>query len=158
MGEAAEGARILGVGLHVLDEFTADAVRGLLLEIRPEVVITHPLNDIHPDHRHAAEVLLQALPEAVITTGHPRRVYACDSYNSLALDGPVRAGAIVDITDTFALKMRALGAHASQPIEGHFGPMAERLARLWGGRIGTEFAEVFTPLPVLGRLPAASRL
>jgi hypothetical protein len=36
--------------------------------------------------------------------------------------------------------------------------MAETLARLWGARIGARYAEAFTPIPVLGRLPATARL
>jgi len=36
--------------------------------------------------------------------------------------------------------------------------MAETLGRLWGARIGVPYAEAFTAIPVLGRLPAATRL
>jgi LmbE family N-acetylglucosaminyl deacetylase len=134
-------------------------VRDLITGTRPEVVITHPLADVHPGHRPVAEAVLAALPEAVISTGYPRRVYATDTYNSLTLNGPVNAGAIVDITATFETKAQALAAHSgTQPITGHFGPMAETLARLWGARIGARYGEAFTPVPVLGRLPAATRL
>jgi hypothetical protein len=66
---------------------------------------------------------------------------------------------IVDITATYPVKQRALAAHnGTQPVTGHFGPMAENLASLRGARIGTRYAEAFSPLPVLGRLPSASRL
>lgn len=156
--EAAAGAAILGAGLHQINEPTASAVRELLLDTRPEVVLTHPLRDVHPDHRRIAEAVLAALPEVVIATGHPRRVYTTDTYNSLTLDGPVPAHTTVDITTTWATKQRSLTAHASQPIAEHFGPMAENLARLWGARIGVDRAENFVPLPVLGRLPAAAAL
>jgi len=44
-------------------------VRELSLDTRPEVVLSHPLRDMHPDHRRIAEALLDALSEAV--TGHP---------------------------------------------------------------------------------------
>ncbi|WP_229694304.1 hypothetical protein [Lentzea pudingi] len=98
--------------------------------------------------------MLAALSEVVIATGHPRRVYTTDTYNSLTLDGPVPA----HITTTWATKQRALVAHGSQPIAEHFEPMAENLARLWGARIGVDHAENFVPLPVLGRLPAAVTL
>jgi hypothetical protein len=65
----------------------------------------------------------------------------------------------VDITATFKVKAQALAAHGgTQPIAGHFGPMAETLARLWGARIGVPYAEAFTAIPVLGRLPATARL
>jgi N-acetylglucosamine malate deacetylase 1 len=156
--EAAASSDILGATLYQYDETTPAALHQLLGAVRPEVVITHPLADVHPDHQRVATVLLEALPEVVIATGHPKRVYACDSYNSLTCAGPVLAHTILDVTDNFAVKMRALAAHASQPIIEHFGPMAETLGRLWGARIGTQYGENFVPLPVLGRLPAAATL
>ncbi len=160
MAEAEAGAAILGARLHALpNPVSSAAVHELITGSRTEVVITHPLADVHPDHRHVAATVLAALPEAVISTGYPQRVYTTDTYNSLTLDGPLRAGAIVDITATFEVKAKALAAHGgTQPITGHFGPMAENLARLWGARIGARYAEAFTPIPVLGRLPATARL
>lgn len=156
--EAVAGAEILGTELRQLPALDTPTIHQLLMETRPEIVITHPLRDVHPEHRAVAETVLAALPEPVIATGFPRSLYACDTYNSLTLDGPVRADRIVDATTMFTTKIRALHAHASQPIEEHFGPMAEQLGRLWGGRIGTQYAEAFTTLPILGRLPAATRL
>lgn len=86
------------------------------------------------------------LPDAVIATGFPRRVYTTDTYNSLTLADPVAAPVIIDITSAWEQKRAALAAHAdTQPIEDHFGPMAENLARLWGARIGADYAEAFTP-------------
>ena len=160
MAEAEAGAAILGARLHVLpaDPGPQD-IRALLCEIRPEVLITHPLDDIHPGHRQAAAEVLAGLPEAVISTGRPHRLYTTDSYNSLTLNGPVGAAVIVDITATYPVKQQALAAHdGTQPVTSHFGPMAENLARLWGARIGTGYAEAFNPVPILGRLPGASRL
>lgn len=157
--EAAAGAKTLGTSLRLLDELTADALRGLLTELRPEIVITHNPGDIHPDHQQAAQTLLAALPEVVITTGHPRRVYTCDGYHNLHRDGrPLHLPVIVDVTSVWETKMRALAGHVSQPIDEHFGPMAETLGRLHGGRIGVPYAEAFAPVPVLGRLPASPHL
>ncbi|MEU3622502.1 GlcNAc-PI de-N-acetylase [Amycolatopsis coloradensis] len=153
--EAAASAAILGATLYQYDHPTVATLRELLLAVRPEVVITHPLRDVHPEHRALAETLVAVLPDVVIATGHPYRVYTADSYNSLTLDGPIPAHTVIDITDTYEQKQRALAAHASQPITDHFGPMAETLARLWGSRIGVRHAENFVPLPILGRLPAA---
>jgi len=158
--EAAAGAAILGAALHWLPSTDLTAAIGTVLaEQRPEVVITHPMSDVHPDHRALAHAVLAALPDAVIRTGHPRRLYSCDSYNSLGLTGPITATTIVDISATAPQKMRALAAHtSSQPIDDHFAPMAETLGRLWGARIGATYAEAFTAIPVLGRLPGAEHL
>ncbi len=132
--EAACSAKILGVDLHQPADLTVAWLSDLLITLRPLVVVTHPLRDTHPGHRDAAELAVDALPEALVTCGHPRRVYTCDTYNSLTLDGPVPTHTIVDISTTFDTKMRALAAHVSQPIGQRFGPMAETLARLWGAR------------------------
>ncbi len=153
--EASAGASVLGVALRLLSEMSPDAVAALLTDLRPEVVIIHALRDVHPDHRQAGLAVLDALPHVVIATGHPQRLYACESYNGLTLDGPTTPHTIVDISATFSRKMRALTVHRSQPIAEHFGPMAETLARLHGARIGAAYGEVFTPVPVLGRIPAA---
>jgi LmbE family N-acetylglucosaminyl deacetylase len=160
MAEAAAGAAILGARLAVLPAPVSPAsVADLITEVRPDVLITHPLADAHPGHRQTAEAVLAALPQVVISTGRPMRVYATDTYNSLTLSGPVTAPVIIDITSTYEQKCAALAAHAgTQPIENHFGPMADTLSRLWGARIGVPRAEAFTPVPVLGRVPATARL
>lgn len=156
--EAAAGAAVLGATLRQYDNPTTAVLRELLLATRPDVVITHPVRDVHPDHRQLAETLLAALPDVVIATGRPHRVYAADTYNSLTLDGPIPAHTIVDIGASYETKQRALAEHRSQPVVEHFGPMAETLARLWGSRIGARYAENFVPLPVLGRLAPAAAL
>ena len=156
--EAAAGARILGAQVHVLPQLAAATVGDLLHRLRPEVVIAHAPADVHPDHRNASRAVLDALPDVVIGTGRPRRLYSCESYNGLTLDGVTQSRVIIDVSGTFATKTLALEAHRSQPIAEHFGPMAENLARLWGARIGTTYAEAFTSLPVLGRLPATPHL
>ncbi|MFF3002007.1 PIG-L deacetylase family protein [Kitasatospora sp. NPDC057940] len=156
--EARKGAAALGADLHHAPRLDHASVQQLLLEKRPDIVITHPLGDVHPEHRAVAAVVLGAVPEPRIATGSPNRFYTCDTYNSLTLDGPVHADVIVDATATFDTKMAALREHASQPIEQHFGPMAENLGRLWGARIGTRYAEAFTAVPILGCLPGATHL
>ncbi|MGH3693471.1 MAG: PIG-L deacetylase family protein [Pseudonocardiaceae bacterium] len=157
--EAAAGAKALGVLLRLLDELTVSAVRDLLTELCPDVVVTHNPDDIHPEHQKTAQTVLTALSAVVIATGHPRRVYTCDGYNNLHRDGhPLHLPVIVDVTSTWDTKMRALAVHASQPIASHFAPMAETLARLHGHRIGVRYAEGFSCVPVLGRLPGTPHL
>jgi N-acetylglucosamine malate deacetylase 1 len=153
--EAAAGAHILGAALQLLDHLNPATIADLLLSLQPEVVITHPVHDIHPQHRQCAEHLLAALPDVVIAAGQPKRLYHCDSYNTLDQTGnPLYLPTIVDVTQHWDTKINALRAHSSQPIFDHFGPMADTLSRLHGGRIGVRHAEGFRPLPILGRLPA----
>lgn len=134
-------------------------IRDLLTELRPDVVITHNPDDIHPDHQDTARTVLAALPKVVIAIGHPHRVYTSDGYHNLDRTGrPLHLPVIIDITSTWSTKMHALAAHASQPIANHFAPIAETLGRLPGGRIGVRYAEGFSPVPILGRLPATDHL
>jgi LmbE family N-acetylglucosaminyl deacetylase len=158
-GEAAAGAQILGANLYVLDDLARVTISALLTEVRPDVVITHPPADIHPEHRRCAEQLLAALPDVVIATGHPARAYHGDGYNNLDQHGkPLHLAVIVNVADHWSAKTAALCAHRSQPIDEVFGPMADALSRLHGLRIGTARAEAFSPLPILGRLPATTEL
>jgi LmbE family N-acetylglucosaminyl deacetylase len=157
--EGAAGAEILGAALRLLADPGSAALAALLAELRPQVVITHPVSDMHPDHSRCASNVLAALPGIVIASGHPRRVYHCDSYNNLDQEGnPLILPAVIDITSTWPAKMSALRAHSSQPVRTHFGPMAETLARLHGARIGVTYAEAFRAIPVLGRIPATANL
>lgn len=152
--EAAAGAQILGASLRHLADLCTDTITALLSELRPDIVITRPPDDMHPDHQACSARLLAALPQAVITTGSPRRVYHCDRYNNLSQAGtPLNLPVIIDITIAWKTKQSALSAHASQPIASHSGPMAETLARLRGARIGTAYAEAFRPATCSGDYP-----
>lgn len=79
--EAASGADILGASPRLLDDPGPAALAALLYDLHPDVVITHPVKDMHPDHSHCASSLLAALPDSVIATcgflraecGHMRR-------------------------------------------------------------------------------------
>ncbi|MGH3718013.1 MAG: PIG-L deacetylase family protein [Pseudonocardiaceae bacterium] len=155
--EATLGAEILGSHLELVDRHEERSCVDLLRRLKPEVLIVHPRNDMHHDHRRVAEIALAAVPLAIIETGFPRRVYECDTYESLTLDGPFYGQVVVDVTETFETKIQALQAHQSQPSE-HFVGMAERMGATWGGRIGKPRAEAFQPVPVLGRLPGATCL
>src|SRR5262249_13386248 len=119
--EAAAGAAILGATLHMVDALSIAVIRDLIVSVQPTVVIPHHPNDVHPDHQNTADLVRAALPDAVIATGHPRRVYTCDSYHNLDRTGnPLHLPVIVDVTATWDTKLQALRAHASQPIDSHF--------------------------------------
>jgi LmbE family N-acetylglucosaminyl deacetylase len=157
--EAARGAGILGARLELLPELSIVSVQQLLRRVGPQVVVMHHVDDVHPDHRRIAEIVISALPDVVIETGLPARVYMCDGYNNLDRRGrPIYLPVMINASGQWDTKLRALQSHTSQPIVEHFGPMAEVLGRLHGLRIGARYAEAFAPVPVLGRLPEAASL
>jgi len=150
--EAKLGAKILGAEIYIAPALTPDVCEAQLRRLKPEVVITHPPGDVHPDHRRVSTAVLAAIPAVVIDTGFPKRLYSCDTYNSLLLSGSVTGTRIIDVSAAFETKLAALGCHTTQPLE-HFLAMATRQGAWWGARIGCEHAEAFDPIPLLGCLP-----
>jgi LmbE family N-acetylglucosaminyl deacetylase len=155
--EARRAAEILGVDLTVTDGLT---VANCVVEIEkrlPDIVICHRMDDMHTDHRRAAECVLSAVIQTHISSGYPSKLYSCDTYNSLTLNGNVPGQRIIDVSETFDKKMEALSEHKSQPLA-HFIDMSQRLAKFWGARIGCKWGEAFDPIPILGKLPPAISL
>ena len=153
--EQTAAGKVLGVtDIHFLDyrdgwlaptiELRKDIVR-VIRKVRPQrMLIQSPERDwnrlgaSHPDHLAAGEAAIQAI--------YP------DSGNRFAFEdllhdehlepwGIKEAWVMmsegndhhIDITDTFALKMQALAAHASQTA--HFDGLEERI-REWGTKMG----------------------
>jgi LmbE family N-acetylglucosaminyl deacetylase len=148
---------MLGVNVEVVEHHTTEHCEQILRKVLPDIVITHRVDDVHDDHRAIAISAIRAIPGVVIDTGRPLRMYSCDTYESMTLHGLVEGRVIVDISDMFETKQRALSEHQSQPLD-HFRAMAERLANSWGARIGVKWAEAFDPIPVLGRVPGRTHL
>ncbi len=126
--------RFLGFpdGALTADAQLVGALKLLITEVRPHLILTHAPNDYHGDHR--------ALSEAV-------RIAASFSAPVLWADTMMGVGFApthyVDITAPFAEKARAILAHSSQDPE-RFVSMVER----WNGFRGaqansTGYAEAF---------------
>lgn len=113
--EAEAGARGLGVSPHFLDfpdgrllpdRSLIEALRSLLHETRPDLVVTHAPNDYHADHR----ALSAAVGEAV-SFGAP--VLWMDNLGGTGFT-PTHW---VDVTARFDGKCAAIRAHVSQDPE-----------------------------------------
>lgn len=146
--EATEAARLLGVtprflnfpdGALVADAALIAALRALIAETAPDLIVTHAPNDYHGDHR--------ALSDAV-------RIAVNFAAPALWVDNMHGVGFVpthyVDITAYFETKAKAIRAHASQDPE-RFVIMSERLnglrAAQANGRPGS-YAEAFRFEPV----------
>lgn len=130
--EQCAAAEVLGVrrvemlglpdgGLEDTREFRESLVR-LIREHRPEVILSHDpfvrAQLVHRDHRIAGQVVLDAVypyardhlhyPEHLANGLQPHRVASCLLWES---DDP---DVVVDVTQTLAIKTRALEHHASQ--------------------------------------------
>lgn len=183
--EAAAAAALIGadylcLGFPDLGVFNDDPSRRrvteLIRERRPEIVITAPTADYHPDHE-ATGVLVRdacfAAPVANYRTGSAPplatipHLYVTDPAGGRDRDGrPSARDFAVDVADVFALKRQMLDRHVSQAdwVRKHHG-VEDHLAAMeaWSRRVGRDFgvthAEAFRqyrhePYPRSPRLQA----
>jgi N-acetylglucosamine malate deacetylase 1 len=88
-----------------------EKIAHILKRIRPAKIFTHSIDDPHPDHRAVYNFTL----DLIDTTGYKGEVYSFNIWNFFLnfrkRDSPKL---IVDITDTFKLKVAAFRKHRSQ--------------------------------------------
>jgi bacillithiol biosynthesis deacetylase BshB1 len=183
--EAAEAARILGVGhresLGLPDARLSptpeqkDAVVEALRRLRPQVVLLPHWEQRHPDHAAASRIVYEASFLAGLrnyrtdlgAAFRPRKlVYAPSTTEPVSVPPTL----VVDITSVFDTKTRAVAAFASQFTPGpqetvtlaldRFRQSMELAARRYGQRIGVTYGEGFVtrePLPVTDLLSLGGR-
>ena len=150
-----------GAGLIPSQE-TVLAVVDVVREIKPDIVISHHTNEIHPDDRSAGVIMrdvftVVALP--LVKTKNPAH-----SVTDLYMYGDIHrftelptSVIYIDIEDTINIKLRALAEHKSQMdwMHEHTGYDAGMFdaeeeiraqARALGYRCGVKYAEAFVPL------------
>ena len=161
--EQIESAAVIGAEVQMLgyedamalhqDLSARQKVIDLLRKYQPDVVITHPENDYHPDHYAAARLMMDASYIAsaplVKTEYAPLKatpvIYSMDPVGGL---GPV-PGEFVDITSTYEIKQQLLEKHKSQfewldESRGHSPVEMMRIqAEFRGLQSGVKFAEAF---------------
>ena len=162
--EAYKGAKKMGCEMELLGlkdtairdtEEAVERLRRSMDSYRPDIIITHWFDDIHPDHEATFRVLRRALVCGFL--GNPvddikaiPRIFYCDTYNSLGLHGPFEPDNFVDVTHVWEKKKAAIKAHESQPFS-IFMDMNERQCLVHGESAGTKRAEGFLYLPFFGR-------
>ncbi len=127
--EAAASASVIGAehaiwdhadGFLVPDLALREQVLAELRRWRPDLVLTHRLDDYHPDHRALAHAVRDAaylvtvpalLPELPVQRRPPVVAYLADEFERPA---PLRADLLVDVSEVFDDIVAMLDAHASQ--------------------------------------------
>lgn len=176
--EAEDAARILGAtfrenlgfrdGLFTGTESEKMEIVKVIRAARPEIIIANATVDRHPDHGRAAKLVEDAWFLAGLKTiethidgnvqerWRPRVVY------HYIQDYIVRPDVVVDISDTFELKMKSIRAFRSQfydpestelesPLTNKdFFDQIEGRARSLGRQIGAEYGEGLTAPRYLG--------
>lgn len=166
--EAADAARILGaahrecLGLpdSQLEVCVAhkDAVVGAIRRLRPRVVVLQHWQQRHPDHANAGRIVYEAAFLAGLRNYRPELGAAFRPFKlvyALSLTEQVEAVPtfVVDVSETWEIKMQAVRAFASQftPESGETVPLAldrfqqnvEMAARRLGQRVGVRYGEGF---------------
>jgi N-acetylglucosamine malate deacetylase 1 len=125
-----------------------------LEQARPEVLLTHPPNDPHFEHRDLSERVSWGLIKSKERKVYPHRWYHLETYYSTHSHGfPL----LIDITEFFNKKCSALGCHISQMPDDLI-QMAQAMNALHGQQIRKKHAEAFYPFPLLGRWPKLREL
>ena len=172
--EAACSAEIMGVDVRANLEFpdahidnTVENRRKVVRAIRqyrPHVVITHDRNNRNPDHTHTSMLVKESCFTAGLAkydTGQaphrPNKILFTMEYFEF------KPTLIVDITEQFERKMKAVECYRSQVYNleytglptyissDRFSMEIESRMRYFGSRIHTDFAEVFrmdTPVEI----------
>jgi bacillithiol biosynthesis deacetylase BshB1 len=163
--EAQEAAALLGVavrenaglpdsGLANNDEQRQTVAR-VIRRLRPGLLLAPLDNDRHPDHEAAHALVRDANYMAGLSKldaeGAPHRAPSVLYYR--VYGDPTPPDLVIDISETFATKMTALKAHASQfhnpAYEGEetyvsstgFWRAIETRAAWWGSRVGVAYGE-----------------
>lgn len=87
-------------------------LKKLILEKRPSRIFTHSHDDPHPDHRALNKLVLETLEKMK----YKSEVYVFDIWNILNTKNQHYPKIIVDISDTFKMKVKALKMFESQKV------------------------------------------
>jgi len=157
---ARECLELPDIGLDATDRAQLSAVVTCLRRHTPTLVVAPDADDDHPDHVESARLVARACYLAGLarygTGGRHRPVRLLHAlYRSAA-----RPQLVVDVTDAWERRMRALDCHRSQldPATGPatylprptFRAEVEARARAWGALIGAAYGEAYRSRVPLG--------
>ena len=166
--EAVEAAKILkldvrdNLGLadgHVfVDDESRTAMVRAFRRLKPKVILTHQLDDPHPDHDHIARLVRESARLSSMRNYDPESgadVIAVPRVAHNIFSRHVLPSFVVDISEFMADKMAAIRAHASQFYDPESSEPETRLtnkrfldeleqrSRYFGSLIGVEAGEPF---------------
>ena len=154
----------LGDG-HLLDSFeNRRAIVELIRKYRPAIVMTHHWHDLHPDHSAAASIMRGAMyPSGMEKYPAEFEPYRPNEVLFFMGHFPFEPSIIVDVSNSFELKMKAVHCYKSQLHDPNtqarqtgisqpdFLEMIQARARYYGSLIQRKYGEPFQtirPVPV----------
>ncbi len=87
-------------------------IRKLIEKYQPSKIFTHSIDDPHPDHKAAYEILNETLNKMKYKT----ELYTFSVWNPINIRNRNYPKLFVDISKTFNIKIKALMAHESQKV------------------------------------------
>lgn len=177
--EAQEGTRIMKLvarenmgfrdGFFKNDEEHQMALIPVIRQFRPEIVLTNTVDDRHPDHGRAAQLVIESCFYAglrqiktVGKDGQPQAAFRPKYIYHFIQDRSLVPDFVVDVTPYWSGKIDAIRAYKSQffdptskepesYISGEpFMKFLEARHREYGHMIGTEFGEGFVTKRMIG--------
>ena len=131
-----------------------------LRRLRPRVLFIPYWKDAHPDHLAATQIAIQARFHAKLTktsmAGEPHWTERALFYYCTHLRAHEDIRFVVDISEEFAAKVRAVECYRSQFYEGRGADAGAvtryvgEVNRYWGRLIGREYGEAFASQEMLG--------
>ncbi len=154
MGCEVEFLRLEDMAIRDTDE-GAEQLAKSIDSFRPDTIITHWYDDMHPDHEATFRLLRRSILRCFWDNSIDNihlfpRIFCCDTYSSLGLHGPFNPDRFVDVTTIWEKKIAAINAHKGQPLA-FFLDMIDRQCLAHGKSAGTKRAEGFLYLPLFGR-------
>ena len=161
--EARESARQMGCQVEFLSmqdagirdtQEAAEQVWRCIDSFKPDTIITHWYDDMHPDHEVTFCLVRRALlhcflKETFTDIQSVPRIFCCDSLSSIGLHGPFKPDRYVDVTDSWDKKIAAIKIHQSQPLS-YYLEMIDKQCLAHGRESGKKRAEAFHYLPIFG--------
>ncbi|MGJ1431003.1 bacillithiol biosynthesis deacetylase BshB1 [Sphingobacterium spiritivorum] len=178
--EAQDAAEILGVavrenldlrdGFFENKEMEQREIIKCIRKFQPEIVITNALSDRHPDHGRASQLVYDALFLAGLrrieteADGKPQEAFRPRLLLQLIQDQYIRPDVILDVTDYWHIKEKAVLAYKTQFNSSggeddepqtyisnpDFMKSTEGRGKEFGRNIQVQYAEGFTSRKVLG--------
>jgi LmbE family N-acetylglucosaminyl deacetylase len=172
--EGAAGAQRLGaeftclglqdMGVSRYTPADVERLTAFFLARPPDLVLTHWLEDPHPDHVASVRLVIEVLLHYAVAHGledvdASRRafsqVWSCDTYGALGSRGAFDPEWYIDISAVWEQKLHALATHQSQtPV--HWTELIRCHNAFYGARCHRPSAEGFRRLPLafVNNLPA----
>jgi two-component system response regulator HydG len=143
-GESREAARLLGASLYLEDmedtrisesDPTIGAISAVIAAVKPTMLYTHSIHDVHQDHRNTHRA-------AMVAARGIGSVYCFQSPSATVDFRPAR---FIDIEEQITGKLAAINAFASQAaVRQYLEPdLIEATARYWSRYGASRYAEAF---------------